>query len=171
MWRTGENPRGLHAVEVLHDIHPVTLDTLIAAGYDPHLITFDVMLPGLIDAYDQLQATDPRKADLKEPVELLRHWDHRASEESVATAVAIFWGEAVINHNRQAALSFDEPVYAYLVDGVTPEERLDALGAAIGCERTSGNGTRPGARSTGTSGSTTTSSRYSTMSGQAHPLA
>jgi acyl-homoserine-lactone acylase len=131
MWRTGENPRGLHAVEVLHDIHQVTLDTLIAAGYDPHLITFDVMLPGLIDAYDQLPATDPRKADLKEPVELLRRWDRRVSEESVATSVAIFWGEAVINHNRQAALSFDEPVYSYLTDGVTHEERLDALGAAL----------------------------------------
>jgi acyl-homoserine-lactone acylase len=131
MWITRENPRGLHAVEVLHDIHQVTLDTLIAAGYDSHLTTFDVMLPPLIDAYERLPATDRRKADLSEPVELLRRWDHRAREESVATAVAIFWGEAILSRNPRAALSFDEPVYSYLVDGVTNEERLDALGAAL----------------------------------------
>jgi len=132
MWRTGENPRGLHAVEVLHDIHDLTLDTLIAAGYDPHLITFDAILPPLIDAYDRLPATDRRKTDFKDAIEALRHWDHRAGEASVATAVAIFWGEAIINRNPQAALSFDdEPVYSYFVDTVTPEERLDALGAAL----------------------------------------
>jgi acyl-homoserine-lactone acylase len=131
MWRTSENPRGLHAVEVLHDIHKVTLDTLIAAGYDSHLTTFDVMLPPLFEAYERLPPEDRRKADLREPVELLRRWDHRSSEESVATAVAIFWGEAIINRNPQAALSFGEPVYPYLVDGVTDEARLDALGAAL----------------------------------------
>jgi acyl-homoserine-lactone acylase len=131
MWRTGENPRGLHAVEVLRDIHEVTLDTLIAAGYDTHLTTFDVMLPGLFDAYEHLPATDPRKAALREPVELLRSWDHRAGEESVATTLAIFWAEAIINRMPESALSFDEPVYSYLVGGVTGDERLDALGAAL----------------------------------------
>ena len=131
MWESNENPRGLHAVELLHDIHGVTLDGLIAAGYDSHLTTFDVALPPLINAYDRLPATDARKASLQEPIELLRHWDHRTSEQSVATAVAIFWGEAIINRHPQAALSFGEPVYSYLAGGVTDEERLEALNAAL----------------------------------------
>jgi acyl-homoserine-lactone acylase len=121
----------LHAVEVLHDIHGVTLDSLIAAGYDSHLTTFDVALPPLINAYDRLPAADPRKSSLQEPVELLRHWDHRTSEQSIATAVAIFWGEALINRHLDAALSLGEPVYSYLTDGVTDAERLDALTEAL----------------------------------------
>ena len=48
MWIKGENPRGIHAVEVLEDIHDVTLDGLIAAGYDSHLTAFDVLLPPLL---------------------------------------------------------------------------------------------------------------------------
>jgi acyl-homoserine-lactone acylase len=131
MWESNENPRGLHAVEMLHDIHGVTLDSLITAGYDPHLTTFDVALPPLFKAYDQLPATDARRASLQEPIELLRAWDHRTGEQSVATSVAIFWGETLINRHPQAALAFGEPVYSYLESGVTNEERLDALASAL----------------------------------------
>jgi len=131
MWRTRENPRGMHAVEVLHDIHDVTLDSLIAAAYDPHLTTFDVLLPALFDAYDQLPATDRRRADYKDAIALLRGWDRRSSEESVATAVAVFWGEAIVNRNPKRALFFDEPVFEYLVGKVSNDERLEALGAAL----------------------------------------
>ncbi|MGH8253099.1 MAG: penicillin acylase family protein [Steroidobacteraceae bacterium] len=131
MWQSKENPRGLHAVEMLHDIHGVTLDSLIAAGYDPHLTTFDIALPPLINAFDRLPATDPRKISLQEPIELLRRWDHRTGEQSVATAVAIFWGEALINLHPDAALFLGEPVYSYLSDGVTDNERFNALSAAL----------------------------------------
>ncbi|MFI4889828.1 MAG: penicillin acylase family protein [Steroidobacterales bacterium] len=131
MWRTSENPRGVHAVELLHDIHNVTLDSLIAAGYDSHLPAFEVLLPPLLEAYDRLPATDTRKASLREPIGVLRSWDRRTGEDSVATAVAIFWGETMINRNPGAALAFDEPVFSYLIDHVTDNERLDALGAAV----------------------------------------
>lgn len=131
MWRTGENPRGVHAQEVLRDIRGVTLDTLIAAGYDTHLPAFDMLLPPLIGAYDRLPATDARKASLRDPIGVLRDWDRRTGEESVATALAVFWGEALENRNPDAALAFDEPVYSYLVDRVTDNERLDALGVAV----------------------------------------
>jgi acyl-homoserine-lactone acylase len=131
MYRTGENPRGLHAVEVLHDIHNVTLESLIGAGYDPHLIAFDILLPPLFESYDRLPADDARKASLKEPIAMLRAWDHHTSEESIATAVAIFWGQSLIAQNPAAALEFDEPVFLHLVDHTTDNERLDALAAAV----------------------------------------
>ena len=66
MWIKGENPRGIHAVEVLQNIQGVTLDSLIAAGYDPHLTAFDVLLPPLFQDYDQLAADDPRRVALQE---------------------------------------------------------------------------------------------------------
>jgi acyl-homoserine-lactone acylase len=131
MYRTLENPRGLHAVEVLHDIHNVTLDSLIATGYDPHLISFDILLPPLFDSYDRLSAADPRKAALKEPIAMLRAWDHHTGEDSIATSVAIFWGQSLIAQNPAAALEFDEPVFLHLVDHTTDNERLDALTTAV----------------------------------------
>jgi acyl-homoserine-lactone acylase len=74
-WIRGENPRGIHAVEVLENIRGVTLDSLIAAGYDSHLTAFDVLLPPLFDDYDRLAADDPRREKLREPITSLRAWD------------------------------------------------------------------------------------------------
>ncbi len=56
MWRKGENARGIHALEVLQNIRGVTVDSLIAAGYDAHLSGFDVLLPPLFAAFDALPA-------------------------------------------------------------------------------------------------------------------
>ncbi len=131
MWVKGENPRGIHAVEVLHDIHDVTLDSLIAAGYDGHLTAFEVLLPPLFKDYDQLPADDPRRAALKEPIAVLRGWDRRTAANSVATAVAIFWGQEMLEHKGPEARDADEPVYDYLVGHLTAPERLEGLTAAV----------------------------------------
>jgi acyl-homoserine-lactone acylase len=131
MWIRGENPRGIHAVEVLHDIHDVTLDSLIAAGYDSHLTAFDVLLPPLYDDYDHLAADDPRRAGLKEPLASLRQWDRRTSADSVPTALAIFWGQELLERKGPAARDAGKPVYDYLVGHLTPSERIDCLAAAV----------------------------------------
>jgi acyl-homoserine-lactone acylase len=130
MWTKGENPRGLHAVELLHDIHDVTLDSLIATGYDPHLNAFDVLLPPLLQAFDALPPTDPKRGTLAEPVATLRAWDHRTGRDSVATALAIFWGMELIERKGAAARDAELPVYDYLLDHLNDDERLDALLAA-----------------------------------------
>ncbi|MEP6547665.1 MAG: penicillin acylase family protein [Gammaproteobacteria bacterium] len=131
MWIKGENPRGIHAVEVLQIIHDVTLDSLIAAGYDGHLTAFEVLLPPLFKDYDQLAADDPRRAALKEPVAVLRGWDRRTAADSIATAVAIFWGQEMLEHKGAEARDADEPVYDYLVGHLTAPERLEGLTAAV----------------------------------------
>jgi acyl-homoserine-lactone acylase len=131
MWTKGENPRGPHAVEVLSKLHNATLDTLIAAGYDGHLTAFDILLPPLIKAYDALPSADARRASLREPIDTLRAWNRRTSADSVATAVAIFWGQGLIERNGAAARDADEPAYDYLVDKLTDAERLDGLTAAL----------------------------------------
>jgi acyl-homoserine-lactone acylase len=131
MWTKGENPRGPHAVEVLRDIHNVTLDSLIAAGYDGHLTAFDVLLPPLILSFDALPAADPRRAALGEAIAALRDWNRRTSADSVPTAVAIFWGQELIERKGAVARDAEEPVYDYLVDKLTDAERLTALSAAL----------------------------------------
>jgi acyl-homoserine-lactone acylase len=132
MWIKGENPRGIHAVEVLEDIHDVTLDRLIAAGYDSHLTAFDALLPPLFKDYDELPAADPRRASLKEPIDSLRGWDRRTSADSVPAALAIFWGQAMLEHKGSEAVDADEPAYDYLVGRLTSRERIDGLAAAVG---------------------------------------
>jgi acyl-homoserine-lactone acylase len=131
MWIKGENPRGIHAEEMLHDIHGVTLDSLITAAYDGHLTAFDVLLPPLLVAYDALPASDPEKAQLQEPIGILRAWDHRTSVDSVATAIAIFWGQELVDRKGAEARDADEPVYDYLVGKLSDGERIAALSAAM----------------------------------------
>jgi acyl-homoserine-lactone acylase len=132
MWIKGENPRGIHAVQMLDNIHDVTLDSLIAAAYDGHLTAFDVLLPPLLAAYDRLAPGDPLRTRLAAPMDALRTWDRRTSADSVATAVAIFWGNTLIERKGALARESDEPVYDYLVDHLTDAERIDALSEAVG---------------------------------------
>jgi acyl-homoserine-lactone acylase len=131
MWTKGENPRGIHAVEVLQNIHDVTLDSLIAAGYDSHLTAFDVLLPPLFDDYDRLAVEDPRRDSLKEPMASLRNWDLRTSADSVPTALAIFWGQELRERQSAEARAAEQPVYDYLVGHLTPSDRIDGLTATV----------------------------------------
>jgi acyl-homoserine-lactone acylase len=136
MWTKGENPRGIHAAEVLHDIHDVTLDSLIAAGYDAHLTAFDVLLPPLFASYDALPprdapGADAHRAELQEAITALRGWNHRTSADSVATAVAIFWAQELVERKGAEARDAEEPVYDYLAGKLTDAERIDALRAAL----------------------------------------
>ena len=136
MWTKGENPRGIHAAEVLHDIHDVTLDSLIAAGYDAHLTAFDVLLPPLFASYDALASNDPRgaaahRADLQAAITALRDWNHRTSADSVPTTVAIFWAQELVERKGAEARDAEEPAYDYLVGKLTDAERIAALSAAL----------------------------------------
>jgi acyl-homoserine-lactone acylase len=131
MWTTGENPRGVHAVDVLRDLQGVTLDGLISAAYDGHLTAFDVLLPPLLKAYDLLAREDPLVSSLREPLETLRRWDRRTSADSIATTLAIFWGNALMDLKGEQAREADEPVYDFLVDDLNDAERLGALGTAV----------------------------------------
>jgi acyl-homoserine lactone acylase PvdQ len=88
-----ESARGLHAIRVFDNKKDFTLDSLLAAAYDSYLTWFEKPMPALIKAWDALPAGDPLKAQLQEQIAILRAWDLRWAADSVATSLAIFWGE------------------------------------------------------------------------------
>lgn len=111
--RGSENPRGVHAIQVLEGRKDFTLDGLIAAAYDSYLPAFAEQLPPLVKAYEGLPASHPLKKTLAEQIATLRGWDYRWSVASVPTSLAVFWGEEVGRSNAK-----------------TPAEQLQALAAA-----------------------------------------
>jgi acyl-homoserine-lactone acylase len=91
----GENFRGLHAQQLLTGSSGWTLEKLQAAAFDSSQPGFAVLIPSLLQAYDALPASDPRKGRLAAPIAALRGWNYRWSAESVPQTLAMAWGEAL----------------------------------------------------------------------------
>ncbi len=125
-----ENPRGLHAIEVLTRRNDFTLETLLAAAYDPHLIAFDDLIPPLLRAYDGLRGSDPLRAEVAEQVAMLRAWDRRWSVESVPTSLAIYWGTELWRRASSDPDAEGISLYEFVARRTTPAVKLAALKAA-----------------------------------------
>ena len=126
-----ENPRGVHALRVLGARHDFTLQRLIDAAYDSELPAFESLLPALFTAYDGLAASSPLKATLAEPIATLKGWDRRWGATSVATSVAVFWGDELWRRSRADAESEEVSVYEFMAKKSTPTMRVEALAAAV----------------------------------------
>jgi acyl-homoserine-lactone acylase len=125
-----ENPRGLHAIRVLDGKTDFTLESLRDAAYDSYLTGFTALIPALIQGYDALPASDPNKAALKEQIAALRGWDLRWSSSSVATTLAVFWGEELWKRARTTDDDEDLTVYDLLLTRTTPQQKLEDLATA-----------------------------------------
>lgn len=90
----GENFRGVNAVRVLAKEKKYTLDKVIAAGYDTYLSAFEVLVPALVNAFEkETKPSDSLYTALNEPIMLLKNWDYRVAENSVATTLAVEWAQ------------------------------------------------------------------------------
>jgi acyl-homoserine lactone acylase PvdQ len=90
----GENFRGINAVRVLSEENKYTIDKVIKAGYDKRLAAFEVLVPALLKAFGQsVHGNDTLYNKLFEQIGILRNWDFRCDENSVATTLAIEWGQ------------------------------------------------------------------------------
>jgi acyl-homoserine lactone acylase PvdQ len=119
-----ENARGLHAIRVLTGRNDFTLDALLAAAYDSQLPWFDTTIPALEKAWRA--NPDPK---LAEPVRVLTAWNRRFALDSVATALASHWAEAV---TRRVFAGPRAPGTSYEgVAAAPPAVLLDALTQAI----------------------------------------
>ncbi len=126
----GESWRGLHALRLLTDHKGFTLNSLMTTAYDSYLPSFAAMVPRLLQSYDALSASDPRRAQLAEQIQALRSWDYRWGETSIPTSLAVFWGEELGRRVAPDARKAGTPVDSYMATGATPEQQLDALVAA-----------------------------------------
>jgi len=119
-----ENFRGIHAISLLKGSSGHTLDKLIDLAYDPYLPAFEALIPGLVAAYDALPEKDP---GLKGPVESLRQWDYRTSEESVAMTLAHFYGTLYGRTADRPEGASDMELMAYLGSKSPYAERLETF--------------------------------------------
>jgi len=128
--RGGENPRCVHAIRVLENKKDFTLPALIAAAYDSYLPAFQQSVPTLVAAWAAKPAADPLKAKLADQIAVLKSWDLRWSTSSVATSLAVYWGEELAKAVAPAARKAGLPVDDYALAHATADERLRALAAA-----------------------------------------
>jgi len=90
-----ENFRGITAAKILKYGKDYTIEKIIESGYNSHLAAFDVLLPALFKAYGENKA-DTIYNSLNEPIKILENWNRNAEEKSVATTLAIQWGEKLL---------------------------------------------------------------------------
>jgi acyl-homoserine-lactone acylase len=92
----GENFRGINAVRVLDEEKHYNIDKVIKAGYDTRLTAFEILVPGLIKAFEKkVSPADSMYVKLTEPINILKNWDYRCGENSIATTLAVEWGQTI----------------------------------------------------------------------------
>ncbi len=89
-----ENFRGLNAVRVLAEESNYNLEKVILAGYDTRLTAFEILIPPMIKAFES--TTDTGIINLKEAIDILKAWDFKSAENSIATTLAIEWGQKIL---------------------------------------------------------------------------
>lgn len=116
---TGENFRGVHAIDLLTKADNLTLDGLIELAYDSRIPAFERLAPNLVKAYD----ASPNKSEIiSGAIEVLRNWDYRTDKESVAMTLMHFHARNLIRRGaRPSGLSFMEEVDYYSKDAPKTE--------------------------------------------------
>lgn len=91
-----ENFRGINAVRTLSENSQYTIEKVIAAGYDRRISAFEILVPTLLQAFDkEVSPADTLYAWLAGPIAVLKNWDYRSGENSIATTLAIEWAEKI----------------------------------------------------------------------------
>lgn len=142
-----ENPRGVHAVQVLQGKTDFTLDSLIEAAYDSHLPFFEELIPNLLlmtavdspRATSAIQGNNPTanannntmaisiQSDTLEYIDLLRNWDYRFGVDSVETSLAIYWAQNLMDNVRAEANASGINIYDYMINNSSVAQKLNAL--------------------------------------------
>ena len=88
----GENFRAVNAVRLLEQPEKLTLDQVIKIGYDSKLSIFELLLPKLIECFENNYKPDTTVYnELIQPIKVLKLWDYYAKSNSVATTLANEW--------------------------------------------------------------------------------
>jgi len=123
-----QNARGINAERVLKRESAFTIDKLIAAANDPYLSGFEELIPTLVAAYKSSDNPTLR-TKLKEPIALLSNWDKSYGIKSVATTLAIYWGQELRKQisSRIPPASDQLSIIKLMETRSSDVEKLDAL--------------------------------------------
>ncbi|HEX6965498.1 MAG TPA: penicillin acylase family protein [Gemmatimonadaceae bacterium] len=127
---TEESPRGYHALRVLPNKHDFTMTSLTAAAFDSYLPSFAHMIPSLIKAYDVTPASNPLEDKVAKQIIVLRGWDYRWAIPSIATSLAVYWGDDIERRVGREARAAGMSAEDYAAERATPEELLQSLADA-----------------------------------------
>ncbi|MFN1836273.1 acylase [Balneola sp. MJW-20] len=128
MSANSENHRAVHAIRLLEKAEGLTVDSMIELAYDPQVPAFEKMIPGVVEAYDNAADKDPGMA---EAVEILRDWDFTTSEESVAMAIAHYYGMNYLRNGERPQGMGSLERMDYYGTGSPEEERLEILAMTL----------------------------------------
>lgn len=128
-----ENFRGINAVRVLDEENKYTIDKVIHAGYDTRLSAFEILVPALIRSFEKnIKATDSFYNTLIGPLDELKNWNYRCAENSVATTLAITWGEKLLPLMSKIKDKGDQVEIAkYFAANATADELVSPMLAVI----------------------------------------
>jgi len=104
----GENFRGINAVRTLGEEKNYNIDKVIKAGYDRRLASFEILVPALVKAFDKVPYEDSLFALLAGPIAVLKKWDFRCGENSIATTLAVEWGQRILPAMLRTKVIHDE---------------------------------------------------------------
>jgi len=94
-----ENYRAINAERLLNEKTDLTIDRMIKeVGYSHYLAAFEVLLPQLFLAFDEVPDSDSLKQVLSEPMDVLKAWDRNSSASSVATTLAVEWASRIMRN-------------------------------------------------------------------------
>ena len=132
----GQNFRAINAARLLEKKSNLSQDQLIRdIGYSHYLSAFEVLLPPLFKAYDELEESDSLKESLRESILMLRSWDRNAAASSIACALAIEWGLRIIPKaspvNSPEQSSNAVQLFASAIANTNSMERLQLLRATM----------------------------------------
>ena len=129
----GQNYRGVNALRLFSNAKNVSLDELIAKGYDHYLAMFDDVLPPLFNAYES--TNDSIKETLAEPIGIMKNWDRRSAEESVATTIAVEWGTRMIDELPHAQTveesTYQTERFAQMLKKISPQKQLEIFSESL----------------------------------------
>ncbi|MBK7561503.1 MAG: penicillin acylase family protein [Chitinophagaceae bacterium] len=104
-----ENFRGINAVRVLDEEKHYTIDKVIQAGYDKRLTAFELLIPALVSSFEKnISHTDSLYSSLILPIGVLKQWDFRCGENSIATTLAVEWGQKILPAISKTIISGNE---------------------------------------------------------------
>lgn len=101
----GENFRGITAARLLTKQKKYSLDDAITLGYNSYMSAFELLIPALVADFKKLSPSDSLYSILKEPIQLLEHWDLYSTESSIPTALAVEWAERLLPHIAETKIS------------------------------------------------------------------